>query len=43
MIHNFGSVEKNDPCFQVQEHMNIIDSHYLQSYVVKYVCVNTVT
>ena len=32
MIHKFGSVEKNDLCFQSQEHMDITDSQCLQSY-----------
>ena len=40
MIHNFGSVEKNDLCFQSQEHMSITDSQYLQSYVGTSVRVN---
>ena len=40
MIHNFGSVEKNDLCFQSQEHMSITDSQYLQSYVGTCVRVN---
>ena len=40
MIHNFGSVEKNDLCFQSQEHISITDSQYLESYVGTCACVN---
>ena len=40
MVHNFGNVEKNDLCFQSQEYMSITDSHYLQSHVGTFVCVN---
>ena len=39
-MHNFGSVGKNDLCFQSQEHMSITDSQYLQSYVGTSVRVN---
>ena len=40
MIHNLGSIGKNDLCFQSQERMNIKDSQYLQIYVQTYVPVN---
>ena len=40
MIHNLGSVEKNDLCFQSQEHLSITDSQYLQNYVGTCVRVN---
>ena len=40
MIYDFDSVEKNDLCYQSQEHMSITDSQYLQSYVGTCVRVN---
>ena len=40
MIHNFGSAEKNALCFQSQEHMSIMESQYMQSYVGTCVRVN---
>ena len=40
MIHNFGSVGKYFLCLQFQEHMSIINSQYLRSYVGTYVHVN---
>ena len=40
MIHDFGSIGKNDLCFQSQEHTSIKDPQYLQIYVRTCVPVN---